>query len=178
MRTGFCLTAFGLFAGLVPVVAQHEPAPALRIRYPDKTWALTADLDGFVLGEPRLNHAGNLVMMHGYDPESGLILSVRLEPAEVPGDATVCRRYRWGALEKRTPGARAVELGEHGRMAWVEFLVPMTEGAPAEQKQVHAYLAHDGVWIDIHLTTGIYEPEVELALARALWKFGITPSAR
>ncbi|MDX1388489.1 MAG: hypothetical protein R3344_04835 [Acidobacteriota bacterium] len=174
MRAGPHVLAFMLLAGLSPVAAQEEPAPALRLSYPEKRWSLTADLEGFVLGEPRLSATGDLVSVSGYDPDSGLILSARLEPARVDGDATVCRQYHWRNLEERTPSARQVEFGELGRIAFVEYLVPMTAGAPGDRKRVHACLVHDGVWINIQLTTGVYKPEDELELARVLWKLRIT----
>jgi hypothetical protein len=169
MVAGLALAAAGP-PGVEPVVGADR---TLRLDYPGKPWSLTAKLEGFEFGEPRLSDADDVVAIAGYDAESELLITIRLEPAVLPGDASVCRDHHWRLIKERHTTIRGVKLSERGSMAVVEFITPALEGISAEQKQVHGYLVVDGVWIDIHLSTAVFELEDELLLSRILRRFEV-----
>jgi hypothetical protein len=146
--------------------------PALRVVYPDKPWSLVADLDGFEIGESHLNTRGDTVSIKGYDPESELLLSVRLSPAADDGGAVVCRNHYWKALRARTPGVRG-DLSELGDLAVVEYAAAPIEGVTADQRQVHGCLVHDRIWIEIHLSAAVFKAGDQVTVRRTLRQFGI-----
>ena len=169
----FILTGWATAAPQAETVEVTD-VPVLRVVYPDKPWSLVADLDGFEIGEPHLNARGDTVSIKGYDPESELLLSVKLAPGASEGGAIECRNRYWKALRERTPGVRG-DLLELGDLALVEYAAPSVEGVTADQRQVHGCLVHDGVWIEIHLSAAVFRPGDQVTVRRVLRRFRIAP---
>src|SRR5947209_8256576 len=84
--------------------------------------------------------------------ETGINLSVFMEPAPKAGDSTVVRDTYWGRAKQSPMKKEGITLGKVGDYATVQYIVPDVEGLPIQQKNMNLYLAHDGVWVDVHLS--------------------------
>ena len=79
-------------------------------------------------------------------------LSVFMEPAPKAGDSAAVRDAYWGRAKQSPMKKEGVTLGKAGDYATVQYIVPDIEGLPIRQKNMNLYLAHDGVWVDVHLS--------------------------
>src|SRR5262249_13348097 len=78
-----------------------------------------------------------------------------------------------------SPVARKdVKLAEMGPLAIVEFTVPEIHGAPVRQKNYHAYLPHDSIWIDIHLSKSDAKPSDEAAFKKTVKSVNVGERSR
>jgi len=128
----------------------RSPGTPTRLTFPGRSWSLVLDLPGFALKPQERTRDG--IMIEGENPRTHLIVSVFLEDAARTGDAAACRKHYWKKVRKSPLTMTEVALSERSGMALVEYLIPEFQGLPVRQKNVNAYLSHDGVWIDIHLS--------------------------
>jgi hypothetical protein len=98
------------------------------------------------------------VMIEGTNEKSGLAVSIFLEKAARAGDAVACRKHYWKKTRKSPMPKTNIVLSERGSMAVVEYLIPSFMDLPINQKNYNAYVSHDGVWIDVHLSKVAFEP--------------------
>ena len=64
----------------------------------------------------------------------------------LPGDARAVRTFYWNKEKQAPLKYSKIRMSGDGKMAILEFT---TDNA---NPNVHAYLVHDGKWIDIHLS--------------------------
>jgi hypothetical protein len=132
-------------------------APArVKLTYPGRAWSLIVHLPGFDMQPVGRTMDG--VMVEGTNEKSGLVISVSLEKAPRRGDAVACRKYYWKKTRKSPMPKTNVVLTERGTMAVVEYLIPSFMELPINQKNFNAYMSHDGVWIDVHLSKVDFRP--------------------
>ena len=55
-------------------------------------------------------------------------------------------------------------MSEVGDAAIVEYMVKAYMGRKVGQKNIHVYLAHDGYWIDVHISKVLYQPQDQPSL--------------
>ncbi|MDB5298421.1 MAG: hypothetical protein JWO87_84, partial [Phycisphaerales bacterium] len=67
-------------------------------------------------------------------------------------DSSTVREVYWGRGKQSPMKKENIKLGKAGDYATVEYIVPSVEGVPLNQKNVNVYIAHAGVWIDVHLS--------------------------
>src|SRR5262249_22313801 len=133
-----------------------------------KSWSLALDLEGFDVVKDDTDPTGTKRYITATNPRAGITASIWMEPAVKDGGSEACRSVWWDK-EKKSPVARKdVKLAEMGPLAIVEFTVPEFHGAPVRQKNYHAYLAHDSIWIDIHLSKSDAKPSDEAAFKKIL----------
>ena len=145
-----------------PPEPSPPPAPApstlRKMTYPGKRWSLVLDLPGFEFQERATRPDMTGVRVFGSNDSTGVIISVFLERADHEGDARVCRDfYRKKGRGKGLP-QKDLRISERGEMALVEYTFGRVKGLDLNQRNVNAYLSHDGVWIDIHLSKVKFEP--------------------
>jgi hypothetical protein len=78
---------------------------------------------------------------------TGVLLAVFMEPAAGRGDSTAVRNAYWGRAKNSPIPKRQIKLGKAGDYATAEYLVP-----DLQQKNMNVYIAHEGTWIDVHLS--------------------------
>lgn len=158
------LALFALVSTLPAPPADPPPAP-VELTYPGKAWSLVLDLRDFEVGPPRTRSDGTRVSATALHEESGLVVSISLEEATSEGDALAYRARFWKQLKRAGPeGMRRVKRSERGEIALLEYVVPKVQGLELNQKNVHALLARDGVWIDVHLSKVQFETERDAPL--------------
>jgi hypothetical protein len=79
-----------------------------------------------------------------------------MEPALKPGNSTTVRGVYWARAKQSPMKKEDVWLAQVGEYATVEYFIPSIEGLPLNQKNVNVYIAHAGVWIDVHLSKADY----------------------
>lgn len=152
----------------------------IEIAYPGKTWALTIKSRGFEIKQKQTKPDGDGVMIAATNEENGLIMTVYLEKAAGKGGSKECRDYYWGKAKNSPLPKTDIKMSELNEMALVEYIMPSFQGRTLNQKNVNAYLAKDGVWIDIHISKVLFKPE-EWSLFREVldsvsFKEGSTPN--
>ncbi len=139
---GVCQTAFGLDKALAGV----------SLSLPDLPWAIEVDAPGFVIDEKELNQSGNASRLYATNKETGVLLSVFLEPAAMKGDAKIARDHYWNRGKNSPFKKEKIKLYESGSKALVEYVFPEHRGKQINQKHINAYLSEDGYWIDVHVS--------------------------
>jgi hypothetical protein len=131
------------------------------------TVSVLVDLAGFRMFEPRSNADGSATAVVGEDPQGGVVVSIILRPA--PGvDAAGCRDRDLADLRKAVPGLTGIATEEVRGQARLRYEVPAGQGAPARQLHAHAFLARDGVCVNLHLSKANPGPDDGARLARIL----------
>ena len=144
--------------------------PSLRkITFPGKSWALALDLPGFEFSRRDSRSDGKGISVFGSDDARGMVVTVFIEHAAGPGDARACRDYYLSKGQGGHLHRREVKLSERPGMALVEYYGPRVGIAEIDnQKHVNAYLSHDGLWIDVHLSKMSYGPQDQERFNRIL----------
>lgn len=167
-----CLCLLALLAPGVRAAGQGE-APAAaesiqRLSLPGTDWALDLALPGFVVVADQLvavsEGGGRWVVAAPADRKTFLLLSVRMSPARGDGGGTEFRDAVLAAAKKsrytRGGKSRAFEyaglpLLKHSFDASALLGLPPTMShalpGPVPRERVSAFLAKDGVWIEIAL---------------------------
>lgn len=113
--------------------------------------SVLVDLPGFRMFRPRASAAGDALAVVGEAPASGIVASLILKDA--PGlDARACRDRDLAELRRAVPGITAVAAADVAGQARLAYEVPAGQGAPAAQRHAHAFLAREGVCVNLHLS--------------------------
>ena len=128
----------------------------LRIGLPGKSWSVWIHPADFEFGPPMPGPTAETVWASGDAIEPGLSMTVLLRSR--PG-----ARHAEDCLEMMSPragigscGDRGVDCSEHAGMATFEYRIERQAALPFEQGHLRAYLYHDGVCGEIHLTKTDY----------------------
>jgi hypothetical protein len=136
-------------------VATMEP---VRHNFPGKSWSLLLTLPGFELEPVEVDEDRGHVVLRGSHPATSVVISAWLERAAGPGGAAHFRAQHVAAHTRGPYRRTGVKQWERGEMALLEGLVVKHDGLRLQQKNVNAFLARDGIWIDVHLSKLGYEP--------------------
>jgi hypothetical protein len=133
----------------------------LELTYPGKSWSLFVKLPGCKMKRPRAYADGSGIMVEGLDKKTGMNVSIFLEKAPRPGGARVCRDFYWSRVKDAPVPVHSgkVSFTERANMAIIDSVDPNLMGMNVSRKNVNAYLSHDGVWIDVHLSMMPYGRE-------------------
>jgi len=135
-----------ILAGLFMVAGTGDKTNTAKVTFKDKLWDLKIDLPGFEI------HQNAPDKLQAEDKKTQTMITITLEPAAQEGDATVCRDYYAGKLKKSPLPQDDIKTSEKGEMALREYMVKRFAGETLNQKNLNAYLVHDGIWIDIHFS--------------------------
>lgn len=140
----------------------------LRVAIPGKAWTVLVDLPGFALFKPRASADGEEFAVLGQSAETGLVVSVLVRPARGASDAGGCRDADLTKVRKAFPELRDLRVGSEAASARAAYAIPELRGKPVRQEHAHAWLARDGVCVNVHVSKA--EPGAEDAqrMARIL----------
>ncbi|MGH9708795.1 MAG: hypothetical protein ACRD5R_18775 [Candidatus Acidiferrales bacterium] len=162
-------TAFGVAIALLiwgtPTTAQtpsqQTASPTMGVGLPSEPWTLVFDTAGFKVNSNGLQPDGRAYLL-AENQSTGLTLSAYLEM--VSGKATTddCKKFQNDRLKQKVGYKREkVETRESAGMEILEFTIPEFEGLRVQQRNVFACIAKDNVYVDIHLSKTMFEPEQE-----------------
>lgn len=151
LATGFCVKA-------------DAATNNLYLATPGSSWSLEIDASGFTLQQKDLSQDGTAARLMAENKSNGVILSAFLEKAAGPGDAKACREYYWKDAQKSPFKKDDIEMSEAGSVALVEYLVKEHLGIRVNQKNLNAYLSHNGYWVDVHISMADFKSGDEATL--------------
>ncbi len=142
----------------------------LELTYPGRAWSLFVSLPGCKMKRPRVYPDGSGIMVEGLNKKTGLNVSIFLEKAPRPGGARVCRDFYWSRVKDAPVPVHSgkVTFTERANMAIIDSVDPNLMGMNVSRKNLNAYLSHDGVWVDIHLSMMPYSREKAPAFENVL----------
>lgn len=146
---------------------------------PGGAWGVRFDLPGFEIVQPAAAPAGGPDrLLYGLNPATGLEVSVTLEPVPKGAGPEDCRDHYARLGRKRSRVQRvAVEKRREGDAAIASYLMEGWQDGMMRQKHLNAYLARDGVCVDIHLSKDRYQWMDDDLFKRALAAIRIEASA-
>ncbi len=147
-----------------PAAGMEPSVTALRkLTFPGRTWSLIVDLPGFEFTRRQTRDDGKGIMVVGENPQTHVLIEIFIKEAVREGDQLACRKYYWKKLRRKGGEKSDVRLSEREGMALVEYLIEEARGFRVNQKNVNAYLSHDGTWIGVYLSKlGFRESEWSL----------------
>ena len=102
---------------------------------------------GLKVLDDQTNAARKIRQVMAENDDTGMIVSVFMEPAADHGDSAAVRTAYWSKAKNSPIPKSNIKQGNSGEYATVEYMVP-----DVHQKNMNVYIAHDGVWLDIHLS--------------------------
>ena len=130
-----------------------SPTEALRrLTFPGRDWSLIVDMPGFEFTRKQTLDDGKGIMAFGENSQTRVLIRLLIEEAAREGDQLACRKYYWKKVRRKGAKKSDVRLSEREGIALVEYLIEEARGFRVNQKNVNAYLSHDGMWIDVHLS--------------------------
>jgi hypothetical protein len=150
-----------------------EPDPSaatvpLAVAYPGRDWTVLVDLPGFQMFKPRSTEDGIGVIVLGEDPATGLVASVALRAAGEAPDARACRERALEGVRRAAPALRELKLVEPDGTARASYVLHELRGRPIRQDHAHAFLARDGVCVNVHVSKAQPAPEDAERIERIL----------
>jgi len=148
-------------AGLVWLIASAasalEPprkAAYVRLDAPGKDWTLVMRVDGFAVETPELSPDGKSAAIGAEDKARGMMVTVFIEPAAKEGDSKTAREVYRKRLSASPFKMEDATESKRGEWAVLEY---MLKARGINQKHINAYMAKDGMWIDVHFSKGDYK---------------------
>lgn len=139
---------FVLFLAPVETIAREK----ILITMPDLDWALEINCPTFEVERGEFNPNGPTWELMAKDRNTGMIMSIFVEPAANDGDKSDCREYYWERLKSSPVNEEEVVFKDQGETALAEYMIRKYRGVKLDQKHLNIYMAKDGFWIDIHLS--------------------------
>jgi tetratricopeptide (TPR) repeat protein len=132
--------------------ADETRESVINLSLPDLSWSLEITEPGFVIEDREIAPSGKAARFQAANKDAGIILSAFLEKAAKKGDSKACRDYYWNLAKKSPFKKEQIKMSEVGPFAIVEYLIPEVLDINITQKNLNAYLAEGGYWIDIHIS--------------------------
>ena len=124
----------------------------IRVSPPGANWELVIPSQGTQIVDDQSSDARKARQITATS-DSGLTLSIFLEPAQKPGDSTVVRSVYWTRARQSPIPKKNIRLAKTGDIATAEYTVP-----DLDQKNMNLYLSHENTWIDIHISKTSFTP--------------------
>jgi hypothetical protein len=127
--------------------SQPAAPQRLAVALPDRMWQLSLDQGALQVLEDEMSPDRKARHVSAVDANSGVNISIFLEPAATMGDAKVARSFFFDRLKRSPLQARDDKFTDIGDVARVDYLLP-----DANQRHANLYLAKEGIWIDVHIS--------------------------
>lgn len=134
-----------------------ETAP-LVVHDPAHRVSVLVDLPGFAMFKPRASEDGTGIVVLGENAGTGMVASVILREARGL-DARGCRDEALARIRSATPGIVDVRTSEADGVARASYALPELRGQEIRQQHAHAFLARNGVCVNLHLSKADATPD-------------------
>jgi hypothetical protein len=161
-------TAMELFEhfAVVPVGTHASTLPTeLRVKSPDESWTLVVP-GQWKVSENVKSTDGKARELTAVSEDGQTTLSLFLDPADNPdGDAKAAREFYFQRMSKDRTPMEHLKRAEPGNVATLEY----DRGSEGfKLHNVNAYLSHDGIWVDAHLSKAGFNEQTDRAVFDAL----------
>jgi hypothetical protein len=139
--------------GTLPAPSATSPAPQpaaaqrLAVSLPDRMWQLSLDQGALQVLEDEMSPDHKARHLSAVDSNTGVNISIFLEPAATMGDAKVARSFFFDRLKRSPLQIREDKFTDLGAVARVDYVLP-----DANQRHANLYFAKEGIWIDVHIS--------------------------
>lgn len=147
---------------VVPGLWSRPDGPSvIEVSLPGKGWSVAADLTGFTISKNGLQPDGRYYLMAD---RSAFGFSLYLEKVPGMANSAGCRDSLSGkasypiapAVDIRTYPSRDANL--------LEYTIREVNGMKVHQKNVFACMSRENVYVDVHISKTLYQPEDEAVL--------------
>ncbi|MCE5230026.1 hypothetical protein LLG95_10575 [bacterium] len=126
------------------------PAAKLAVGAPHKKWGL--EIGGrFIVERSEISPSFGERALLAVNDKKNVNLSIFMEQAPKEGDSKACREFYLSRLKNSPIKFESETTREMGEMAISERLI-RDAARKMTMKDVNAYISHDGVWIDVHVS--------------------------
>src|SRR6185295_16885340 len=123
-----------------------------RMELPGRNWAVEVDLPGFMIQQEEVKAEAQGSRMMGEKPNSGIYVSMFMEPRPLPVTSKSCRDEYW-ARGKDSPSKKAnVEVSDPGQMSLIKWLQPDHQGIRIDQQHILFFLGRDNICTEVHMS--------------------------
>jgi hypothetical protein len=126
---------------------------------PAAKWSLVMDLSGFAVVGKEVSPDSQGAMVMATNKSTGVTVSAFLEVKPDLRTAQACRAFYWSKSLKSPVPKTDIRLFETGQMALASWTVQEFKGVKVQQRNINAYMGHQGVCIDLHLSKTSFRPE-------------------
>ncbi|MFT6501005.1 MAG: hypothetical protein ACJASQ_001115 [Crocinitomicaceae bacterium] len=139
-------TLFTFFLGVTLSFSQNS------YNIPSETWSLEIDLDGFTIEKEGYYADSSMFQLSAVNEKTNMNLSIFIEKTDSKDDEKECRDYYWNKAKKSPLAKENVQKYESGNLAIVEHDTEKFNGQTLNFHSLNAYLAHNGYWMDVHIS--------------------------
>lgn len=134
--------------GAIPAHAEET----IQVYLPAAGWSVEIPNAGFETNRRMSGKTKDTLNLVAANMASELFLSAYIEPAEGEGGSIEARAFFYGAMKEAPIAFSDEKAYERGPLAIQEYTWREVEGVELNQRHLHIYLAHQGSWVDIHLS--------------------------
>jgi len=129
---------------------------------PGRDWSVEVDLPGFMIQQEEVKAEAQGSRMMGEKPNSGIYVSMFMEPRPLPVTSKSCRDEYW-ARGKDSPSKKAnVEVSDPGQMSLIKWLQPDHQGIRIDQQHILFFLGRDNICTEVHMSKINFKPGEEI----------------
>jgi hypothetical protein len=141
--------------------AQKKTKELSKIDIPEKNWSLEVSLPGFFVTGNLANRDNQSGRLDAEIESEGYMLTIMWVKTAEKGTSKELRDLASNNLKRSPVEKDGFTHSEYKEFPMLEYLVKEFRGVKLNQKHHNAYIAKDGVWIDIHLSKVNYTPGEE-----------------
>ena len=154
--------AIGLALMVVsPVWSLPDGHGSTEIALPGKAWSVAADLRGFKITKNGLQPDGRYYLIADRDAFG---FSIYLERVHGTADSSGCRDSLSGKASHAIAPLVDVRMYQSGEANLLEYTIDEFQGMKVRQKNLFACMGREDVYIDVHISKTLYQPDDEAVL--------------
>ncbi len=145
-----------------------DPIAPYELSLLTSNWSLVLDLSSFAILGRKTSQDQQGTSVLATNNLTGVFLSVFLETTPDLKTAQACREYYWSKSLKGPNPKTDIRLYETDQMALVVWTVQEYQGVKLQQRNISAYMAHEGVCLNLHLSKTSFRPGDQAQFDRIL----------
>jgi hypothetical protein len=153
-----CFTVVLVFLALSAYSFAQKKDNISKIEIPEKTWSLEVSLPGFFVTRNAASRDNQSGRLDAEIESEGYMLTIMWVKTDEKGTSKDLRDLASNNLKQSPVEKDGFAHSEYKDFPMLEYLVKEFRGIKLDQKHHNAYIAKDGVWIDIHLSKVKYKP--------------------
>lgn len=146
------IVIFILLAYASSSFAQKKDDNISKIVIPEKNWSLEVSLPDFSVTRNAVSRDNQGGRLDAVIESEGFMLTIMWAKTPQKGTSTDLRDLASNSLKQSPVVKDGFTHSDYKDFPMLEYLVKEFQGIKLNQKHYNAYIAKDGVWIDIHLS--------------------------
>src|ERR1700690_3921449 len=173
-KTAACLISLVLAIHVEAQALDRKHPDSVAVSFPGKAWAVEVDSPGFTSQAPEKRPDGREYLLAN-NSKTNVELSITLEESTETADNNTCPSYLQQRVQSMSKlGLADIRTSVVNSMAVMEFLIPVVQAIPIQQKNIIACNTNEDIYIDVHLSKAQFQPADEALLMDILKHVRIT----